>query len=241
MLVNGYTIQKNADLRRANLNGTNLNYTDLRGADLRGANLSGANLRGINLNDAKLSNADLDGANLNNAKLSYANLNGANLSYADLRGANLSGVDLSGANLTGANLIDANLTGTNLNLTNLNLANLSGVTGLLIPKDFLNNFEKSNEGYIVYKAFGKTVYSCPTYWDLVSGAYLEETVNPNRSDNCGCGINFASLEWVQQHFPYNCYYWKCLIEWEDVSSIVVPFNTDGKARCGRLKLLCEVN
>ena len=37
MKINGYTIERGANLRNANLQGANLRDTDLRGADLRGA------------------------------------------------------------------------------------------------------------------------------------------------------------------------------------------------------------
>jgi hypothetical protein len=35
--------------------------------------------------------------------------------------------------------------------------------------------------------------------------------------------------------PYDI--WKCLIEWQYAPDIVVPYNTNGKARCGKLKLI----
>ena len=94
MIVSGYKIECNADLRHADLSDAdlryaNLRYADLSDADLSGANLSGANLRGANLRYANLSGADLRGANLRYANLRYANLSGANLSGADLRCADL--------------------------------------------------------------------------------------------------------------------------------------------------------
>jgi len=67
--VNGYKIEKGADLQ---------------GADLWDANLQGANLQGANLRRADLQGADLQDANLQNT-----NLWGANLQCADLRGANI--------------------------------------------------------------------------------------------------------------------------------------------------------
>ena len=68
MIVNGYKIEK-------------------------GANLSGANLRA-----AVLIGADLWGANLRRANLSRADLESANLSRADLQSTDLRGADLKGAN-----------------------------------------------------------------------------------------------------------------------------------------------
>ena len=68
----------------------------------RGANLRGANLRKANLRWANLSEADLNEANLRGADLNEANLRGADLSEADLRWADLRWADLYKANLSGA-------------------------------------------------------------------------------------------------------------------------------------------
>jgi uncharacterized protein YjbI with pentapeptide repeats len=108
-VVNGYTIEPNANLRGANLSGA-----DLRGADLTMANLNGANLHG----------ADLRGANLRWADLRVALLRGANLYGANLNGANLSGADLSEADLYGADLREANLREADLTMADLNGAKL---------------------------------------------------------------------------------------------------------------------
>lgn len=58
MKVNGYTIERYANLIGA----------DLRGADLRDANLIGADLEGANLRGADLEGADLRGADLSFCK-----------------------------------------------------------------------------------------------------------------------------------------------------------------------------
>ena len=100
-IVNGYTVEPNANLSEANLEEANLSRANLEEANLIDADLSRANL----------SRANLVGATLIEADLSKANLSEANLSRAYLVGANLSGANLSGANLIGANLSDANLIG----------------------------------------------------------------------------------------------------------------------------------
>ena len=177
----------------------------LSGADLSGADLSGANLR----------RADLSGANLRRADLSGADLSGANLSDA-----NLSGADLSGANLSGANLSDANL---------------SGSQGLLDAINFMEaHFERTDDGYIVYKSFNSS-YDAPDRWKIEPGEVIEEVVNPDRTRECGCGINVAPLEWVRND-NYNQPY-KLLIRWEWLPGVVVPYNTDGKIRCSKAQIL----
>ena len=208
---------------KANLRNADLRSTDLSCADLRSANLSGANLSGANLS----------GADLRSANLSGANLSGANLSGADLRSANLSGANLSGANLSGANLSGANLSG----------ADLSGARNLLNPVKWLaENFEHDDLGYIVYKAIGKNSYERPDYWEISAGTCLEEVVNPLPMNDCACGVNFATLKWVKGNYGEKVTIglvsiWRCRVQWTDLPGVVVPYNTDGKARCNRLELL----
>ena len=63
MEINGYTIERGANLRWANLSGADLSGADLGGADLGGAYLRGADLRGADLREADLRGANLFGAN----------------------------------------------------------------------------------------------------------------------------------------------------------------------------------
>ena len=230
----------------------NLSEADLRWADLREANLREANLRGANLTGANLTGADLSGANLREADLTGADLTGANLSGANLRGADLSGANLSGANLSGADLRAANLRAANLRAANLREAdlreadltgadltgaNLSGVQNLLNPVKWLaEHFEHDDDGYIVYKAIGDTTFAPPARWKIEAGEYLDEVCNPLPTLTCACGVNFATLDWVKENHPRRTI-WRCRIRWMDLPGVVVPYNTDGKARCNRLELL----
>lgn len=233
-------------------NGESLKCYDLRGANLRDANLENANLKNANLQDANLQYANLQDANLytanlQNANLQYANLQSVDLQYAKLQYANLQNAILScanfyRANLENANLKDANLKDANLTNTNLTNTNLSNVKGLLNQKEWINKiFKKTSGGFIVYKAFGNTHYEIPEYWEIEEGKYIEEEVNTNRTTDCGCGVNFATKEWIREEFiDENIDIWECLLEFEDLINTCVPYNTNGKARCGRLKLLRKV-
>jgi len=183
--------------------------------NLWGANLRGANLRGANLCDADLCGADLRGANLR----------GANLCDADLRDA-----DLCDANLCGANLCDADLRD----------ADLSNTKGIPNTKEFLKKFDFDKDGVLVYKAIGNTGHSAPSYWKIKAGAFLEEVVNPDRCTLCGCGVNFATRDWIDKNYPQHTHVWLCRIHWLDLADVIVPFGTDGKARCARLELVKEV-
>jgi hypothetical protein len=207
-------------------------------ANLSGATLSGADLSGANLSEADLSEADLSGATLSGADLSGADLSGADLSWANLSGATLSGADLSGANLSEADLSGATLSGADLSGANLSGANLSRAKGIFDGCAWmLKNFRKTRHGLIVYKSFGSN-YSPTPEWKIEPGSVISENVNPSPTEDCGCGINVATKEWVQRNYP-SATIWRCLIRWAWLPSVVVPYNTDGKIRCGRVQLIWE--
>ena len=227
-----------ANLSGAYLSGANLSDANLSDANLSGANLSGAYLRRANLSGANLSDANLSGAYLSGADLSDANLSGANLSGANLSDANLRRANLSGAYLSGAYLRRANLSGANLSGANLSDANLSDADGLMSSIAYIDaHFERVEKGFIVYKTFGGK-YAPPSKWTIAPESIIEENVNPCRTDDCGCGINVAPLEWVKKNYRGDI--WKCLIEWAWLPGVVVPYGTDGKIRCERVRLLEKV-
>ncbi len=210
---------------RANLSGADLSGTNLICAHLSGANLGGADLIGADLNGA-----DLIGANLNRADLNEANISWANLSEADLRAANLNGADLSWAHLNEADLSGADLRG-----ASLSWADLSQSVGLLSPVKFISeNFESTSEGILAYKVFNG-VHKAPQSWQIAEGSVIEESVNPNRSELCGCGINVAPLNWVKPNYDGDI--WKVLIKWEWLAGVVVPYNTTGQIRCEKVQLI----
>jgi hypothetical protein len=243
-------VKSRANLYGANLSGADLSRANLSGADLYGANLSRANLSRANLSGANLSRANLSGADLSRANLSRANLSGAdlsraNLSGADLYGANLSRANLSRANLSGANLSRADLYGANLSRANLSgadlsRANLSGAGGLGnfdALEWFRKNFKKTRRGVIVYKCFNGSFPPNPA-WKIEPGSVISENCGPMPTDSCACGINFATREWVEREHP-DATIWRCLIPWAWLPGVVIPWSTDGKARCSKLVLLRE--
>ena len=167
--------------------------------------------------------------------LSGANLSDANLRRADLSGADLSDADLSGADLRRANLSDADLSDADLSDANLSDADLSGSQGLLDAINYMeSNFERTDEGYIVYKSFNSN-YTAPDRWKIEPGEVIEEVANSDRTCECGCGINVAPLEWVKNDNYKQPY--KLLIRWEWLPGVVVPYNTDGKIRCSKAQIL----
>ena len=174
--------------------------------------------------------AYLRGSDLRGSDLSGCDLRGSNLRGSDLRGSDLSGSDLSGSDLSGSDLSGSDLSG-----CDLRGCNLSGCDGLISPIQYMDqHYERCADGYIAYKTFN-AIYNQPSKWDIVPGAVIEETVNANRTDACGCGINVAPLDWVKQR--YDTGIWKVLIRWEWLPGVCVPYNTDGKIRCERVQLL----
>lgn len=228
-----------ADLSGADLSGVDLSGADLRCADLRGADLRGTDLSGTNLCDADLGDANLSGANLRDADLGDANLSGANLCDASLRRADLSDAYLGDANLRYANLSGADLCGADLRGADLSGTDLSGAEGILNPIEYIEkNFEKTKEGIIVYKSFGEHYIPNPN-WEIAEGSIIEEVVNPLPTIECGCGVNVATKEWAECECTNQI--WKCLIRWEWLAGVVVPYQTNGKIRASKVQLIKPVN
>jgi uncharacterized protein YjbI with pentapeptide repeats len=194
----------------------------------------------IDLTEANLAGANLAGANLAEANLAEANLIRANLSMADLAGANL-----AGANLTEANLSMANLAGANLSMANLAGANLSGIKGLLSSSEWIRaqvrkgELLKTTKGLVCYRRIGEdTPYNNPNFKARV-GAIWTETINSNRTETCGCGINVATLKWATENYC-TAQLWKVLVALEDLAGACIPYQTDGKFRVERIQLLGKV-
>lgn len=126
----------------------------------------------------------------------------------------------------------------NLSGANLSGADLSGAKELLSAVNYLDaHFERTDKGYIAYKTFGSN-NDAPDYWEIAPDSVITETVNPDRGTSCGCGINVAPIDWVKRYAEGNTRpIWKVLIEWPWLAGVVVPFGTDGKIRCERVRLI----
>lgn len=138
-----------------------------------------------------------------------------------------------------ANGVRANLRYANLRGADLRGANLSGAKELLSAVNYMEaHFERTPDGYIAYKIFGGE-YNTPESWKIEKGSVITENVNFNRTNECGCGVNVAPLEWVKEevysHKKRDI--WKVLIRWEWLCGVCVPYNTDGKIRCERVELV----
>ena len=117
----------------------------------------------------------------------------------------------------------------------------SGTSGYYNKNGWMAQFERDELGWIVYKRISNgsqrtTEFDIPEYWDIAPGNFIEETVNTEVFTECGCGVNFGTLDWCTKYYR-RADLWKCRIRYEDAASIVVPENSTGKARCGRLELI----
>ena len=231
-----------ANLRDASLRDASLRGADLSGADLRCADLSGASLRGANLIRADLSGADLSGANLIRANLIGAHLIGVNLIGANLRDASLIGAGLSSADLRRADLRCADLRCANLRDANLIGANLIGAKGYdsrrTNPLHFLSH---QVHPLIAYKLVTED-YTGPFYTGVEYRVGTEVSVEEWDSDpanDCGPGINLATLDWVLREWRNG--YRVLQVECYPAEGICVPDASDGKFRVKRCKVLKEMD
>ena len=114
-------------------------------------------------------------------------------------------------------------------------------TYMFHPSEYLDEFyEKTKEGYIVYKVFN-LYYKAPERWKIEPNSIITEAVNFNMEYKCASGINVSTLEWIKNesifHPNREFEVWKCLIRYEWSMGICVPYNTNGCFRCGKLQLL----
>ncbi len=219
------------DGERANLSGANLS-----GADLHRANLSGTDMSHTNMSHSNLSGADMSNTNLSHSDLSYADLSGADMSYADLSHAILIGTDLSYSDLGCAILIGTDMSHSDLSGANLSHANLSSAKGLMHQHEWMEeNLIKCGDGFIVYKTFGE-IHKPNVEWRIEEGCIITENVNFDRASDCACGINVGTLTWVLNSTRVN-EIWECLIPFDALSGVCIPYNTDGRFRCEMVKLI----
>lgn len=203
-------------------------------AQFDSANLRKANLYSVDMKRTIMTNAILKKAICHKARFINTNLNGCYFTDADLREASFESSDMKSCKLN-----NADMRGAILKHVNMDGINLSNAKGLLDPCKYLaDNFEKTEDGYIVYKVFGFFVDK-PNYWQVEPGAVIEEAVDPNRTENCGCGINAATLDWIRLKTEGQIY--KLLIRWEWLPGVVVPYNTEGKIRCSKAEIMGPVD
>lgn len=163
------------------------------------------------------------------------------LCYQDLSNLNFDGKDLRSFSFVGSNLTNTNFTDCNLKGCLFEKAIMTNAKGLPTQEEVLDKmFEKIEEGYIVYKTFG-AYFDVPSYWKIKKGSIIEETVDKDRRNSCSWGINVATRDWIENNEAcYDRSIWKCLLSFDDLDKVCVPYGTNGKIRCSRLKLLSKI-
>jgi hypothetical protein len=140
-------------------------------------------------------------------------------------GADLSGADLSGANLSGANLSGAGPSGA----SGVNKYRCTPLTILLDQPGKIRAYKLVNakmEG--PYN--GGVVYS---KGQIVS----VENANTNDTEQCGAGINIATLDWCMKGWREG--YRILIVEFTTKDIAAIPIATDGKFRVHRCKVVGE--
>ena len=126
---------------------------------------------------------------------------------------------------------------------NFGASNFSQTEGLHSQTTILENkFEKTDEGYICYKIFD-LYHTPPETWDIEEGSIITEVVNQTRSVACAAGIHVGDRAWMKHTTETRDTkeIWKCLIKFEWLADVCVPFSNEGKIRVGKLKILERVD
>lgn len=223
------------DLSDRHLRGCDLSFCDMSHCDISGSDLSECEMTQCILNYSNLSYSDMHESDIYNCELIGCNMHDSDMRDCDMIECDMRNSDLRNSNLSNSRLRNSNLGGCLMVGCNLAHGDLSGCKGLVSPIRYMEeNFDRSSDGYIAYKVFNAS-YIAPGKWEIRPGAVINETVNANRTDDCGCGVNVATLDWVED----NCRgkIWKVLIRWEWLPGVCVPYNTDGKIRCERVELI----
>lgn len=223
----------------ANKRFRNVNISEglgLYGADFHDSNFGYSSCKSVAFDKSNFTGVNAWCCDFSNADFSGCDLTRAYFNQCDLRGAHFGGAILRATRFIKCKLDDAAFDEATAHRPVFN-----GSTGVFDPIEFMaNHFERTEEGYIVYKVFDG-MYKMPEDWDINPGSVIAENANLNPFDNCGCGINVAPLEWVRNFRIENGVFdhpiWRCLIRWEWLPGVVVPFGTNGKIRCNRIQLL----
>jgi len=103
-------------------------------------------------------------------------------------------------------------------------------------KEYLDeHFEKTKDGYIAYKIFGR-YYGINPDWKIKKKSILKDFVDRKIHKDCSYGINVATTNWLKTVSSIYCFdVWEVLIP--NDAEIVIPIDTHGKIRTNRIILL----
>ena len=107
IIINGYTIEK-----KANLSYVNLPNIEVRNQDLNAINFSYATLRNSDFTFSAFKKANFSCTDLEGVKFAFSNLKFVNFKYANLKGCDFSFANLYKTDFTGADIRGCNFYGT---------------------------------------------------------------------------------------------------------------------------------
>jgi len=200
--------------------------------------LTGAHISDLTFKNIVLHGVQLCHSLLNNCSFFRCDFERCNLGFTELHYCELKSCDFKYADFTRTLFVGSHF----------NDCDMSQAKGLISQSEWIkNNLEATSNGYICYKSFNE-YYSPPNSWHPIElGKYVEENVNTSRTSLCSYGVNIGTLDFAARSIQcipvesdYNPVY-ECLIEFADLADVVVPFNTDGKFRAGRVKILRKID
>lgn len=228
-----------------------LKGTEIKEGWLLGLNLNRAILENVYLNESEIRNCSFEGAIIKNCSFVKSSIWSTSFKRSKISKTNFTDADIDTNSFDCAEIKECDFTNSIWNRCSFTESSFSGSKGLISSIDYLEKtFKKTEQGYITYKKFGQ-FYDTPNYWDIREGSVLNEVINSNRFEDCGAGINVSTLNWLDEHllFAATLYgfsakdktdIWEVLIPFEWLSGVCVPYNTDGKIRCERVKLIKEL-
>ncbi len=191
----------------------------------RNINFSNSVFKDCSFSEGNYEDCDFRSSRFENADFSWCKILSCNFSDATFKESSFNRSECLNCDFTDVEFVDTNLDG--IDLSRSKLPN---------QLDYLKeNFEFTKKGLICYKTIGEHYRPNPN-WKIAPGEYIEETVLTDRTNECGCGINVGTAKYVFCNSSIQ-EIWVCLIEFQDFIDLVVPFNSCGKIRAGRVKLL----
>ena len=139
--------------------------------------------------------------------------------------ADLARANLARANLTGADLTEANLTGANG-------VNKFCTTPLYILADQPGKIR----AYKMVNTESEGIYRGGIKYE-VGQSYSVDEYDGNEQEQCGAGINLATLDWCLRYYQPG--YRILIAEFTAKDIVAVPIGSDGKFRVKRCKIVRE--
>ncbi len=178
--------------------------------------------------------------------------------WADLSGADLENVSFEGLDLYGVDFRKCKIRNTNFSAANLSACRFSNEKGLLTKEEFLSQFEKLKNGWLVYKVIkdderddrdrgwreDHKEYKKHYKWEIKQNSIITGKVDHNRFAYKDNGINFGTLKYCNEYYRHYSKedkgnLWACELPFD--ADICVPYASSGNARTDKLKLITALS